>query len=176
MGQKFPSSVVCIIGVSLTFAASCISGGQQVGQLQRAQGYYERNDYDRALAIFRNLDQEREQLDQASQTRYFYLRGMTDYRLGYQADARHWLSLAKASRAQNKKALEEEERKRLTSALDDLNQVFFARMSSVDSNVNMAHTACQWSSECTSGLLCSEGFCKDVNKAVQSSRSSTEEK
>jgi len=66
-------------------------------QLQRGQRYYERNDFEVALALWRSLERNTSSLSPHDQTRYAYLRGMTDYRLGFNADARHWLALARAS-------------------------------------------------------------------------------
>jgi hypothetical protein len=64
------------------------------GSLIRGQRAFERGDHDRALAIFRDLEPDLGRLSPVERTRYAYLRGMTDYRLGDKTDARHWLALA----------------------------------------------------------------------------------
>lgn len=64
--------------------------------LARGQRYYEDNQYERALALWRDLDRRQASFAPAERTRYAYFRGMTDYRLGYRDDARHWLAIAKA--------------------------------------------------------------------------------
>jgi hypothetical protein len=64
--------------------------------LDRGQRLYQENEFDRALANWRALEPDAETLGWADQARYAYLRGMTDLRLGFDADARHWLAIAKA--------------------------------------------------------------------------------
>src|SRR5690606_22971134 len=65
-------------------------------QLARGQGYYERNQYEAALSVWRNLEADQNSLTRPEVVRYCYLRGMTDFRLGYRVDARYWLGLARA--------------------------------------------------------------------------------
>ena len=60
-------------------------------------------------------------LEEPDQARYAYLRGMTDYRLGFRPDARHWLGLADAIDQKHPGGLTEEWRQRLKEALADLN-------------------------------------------------------
>ena len=64
--------------------------------LNRGERLYDNNEYDRALSIWRYLEADMDSLDWKDQARYAYLRGMTDYRLNFRPDARHWLALAKA--------------------------------------------------------------------------------
>jgi hypothetical protein len=78
-------------------AGALASCGAYSAELQRGQRYYERNEYDAALAVWRGLDANSSALGAHEQTQYAYLRGMTDYRLGFRADARHWLALAQTS-------------------------------------------------------------------------------
>ncbi len=91
-------------------------------QLQRAQSYYERNQYEMALAVVRDLEANQDSLSQPDSLRYCYVRGMTDYRLGYKDDARYWLGLAKASLSKSPVALKEDEIKRLEESLAELNR------------------------------------------------------
>src|SRR4051794_11701783 len=65
-------------------------------QLVRSQQAYEQNQHERTLALLQALEPSMFQLQTPEQAQYAYLRGMTDYRIGYRADARHWLSIAKA--------------------------------------------------------------------------------
>lgn len=94
-------------------------------QLQRAQGYYERNQYEMALAVVRNLEADQDSLSQTEAVRYCYVRGMTDYRLGYASDARYWLGLAKASIKNTPGALQSDEVERVNETLDELNRPIF---------------------------------------------------
>lgn len=94
-------------------------------QLQRAQSYYERNQYELALAVVRNLESDQDSLTQVEAVRYCYVRGMTDYRLGYKSDARYWLGLAKASLKHAPSALQADEAERVNETLDELNRPIF---------------------------------------------------
>jgi|GEM_PF-2841251 len=109
-----------------SFLAVCLLGTLSVGcqnyrdQLNRGQGYYERNQYELALAVWRNLEEDQGSLTPAEVVRYCYLRGMTDFRLGYRADARYWLGLAKAGELKKQGILEPEEMARLEETIKDL--------------------------------------------------------
>lgn len=93
--------------------------------LMRGQGYYEDNQYERALAVWRDLERHEDVFVPGEFARYAYLRGMTDYRLGLRADARHWLSLAKVTEQQHPGGLASQWQTRLEGALEDLNREVF---------------------------------------------------
>ena len=92
--------------------------------LNRAETHYQASEHERALALFRVLESDLDSLSYADRSRYAYLRGMNDYRLGkpFRADARHWLSFAKAMDREQPDALKAEWKTRLEEALRDLNQ------------------------------------------------------
>lgn len=90
--------------------------------LNRGQRLYEENQYERALAIWRHLEQDADSLTVNDRARYAYLRGMTDYRLGFRRDARHWLAVASATEQQHPGGLNPEWKERLSKSLDELNQ------------------------------------------------------
>ena len=92
--------------------------------LNRGQRLYEEHEYERALAIWRYLEVDVDSLSYNDQSRYAYLRGMTDYRLGddYRKDARHWLAVAKAIEQEHPGGLNEQWAARLDEALADLNK------------------------------------------------------
>ena len=50
---------------------------------------------------------------------------MTDYRIGYKAEARHWLCVAAALEQQTPGSLPEEWTKRMTESLKELNEEVF---------------------------------------------------
>lgn len=80
--------------VALTLlVASCATYRDQLVASQEA---FERNEHDRALALLRDLEPDMARLSVPERAQYAYLRGMTDYRIGLRADARHWLALAQA--------------------------------------------------------------------------------
>jgi hypothetical protein len=104
------------------FVLAC--GGQSAALL-RGQGYYEENQYERALAVWRSLEGSESSLSRSDFARYAYLRGMTDYRLGFRPDARHWLALAKVTDQQYPGGLDPEWASRLDGALADLDREVF---------------------------------------------------
>ena len=102
-------------------AASCAT---YLDDLNRAERHYQANEHERALALFRVVEADLDSLNHAERTRYAYLRGMNDYRLGeaYRADARHWLAVARALERAQPGGLEASWKDRLDEALKDLNQ------------------------------------------------------
>jgi hypothetical protein len=103
--------------LALLFAVGC--NGERAALL-RGQGYYEDNQYERALSLWRSLERRERELSPGDFARYAYLRGMTDYRLGFHADARHWLAIAKVAEQQRPGGLESTWLPRLDGALADL--------------------------------------------------------
>ena len=92
------------------------------GDLARAQTAFEQNDHERALAIFRMLEPDLAQLSVPERAQFAYLRGMTDFRIGYKVDARHWLAVAKSLDDTNPGLLPGDWKSRLGEALDELNE------------------------------------------------------
>lgn len=90
--------------------------------LNRGQRLYEENQYEHALALWRALEPDADSLSFNDQARYAYLRGMTDYRLGFRPDARHWLAVAKATEQEHPGGLNPEWKERLAKSLDELNR------------------------------------------------------
>jgi hypothetical protein len=90
--------------------------------LTRGQRLYQENKYEDALAIWRVLEADMDSLDPGDQARYAYLRGMTDFRLGFRDDARHWLAISKAINAAHPGGLSGDWPERVDAALTDLNR------------------------------------------------------
>ena len=100
--------------------------------LARSQRAFEDNQHERALAILRMLEPDTSHLDTTEQAHYAYLRGMTDFRIGYKADARHWLAVAKAMDEKTPGDIPSQWRKRLDQSLAELDgQVWTAGMESL---------------------------------------------
>lgn len=111
--------------LALALLAACCAGLACAGEraaLLRGQAYYEDNQFERALAIWRDVERRQSDLSPSDFARYAYLRGMTDYRLGFHLDARYWLGLAQVARQQYPSALDTAWAARLDSALSDLNR------------------------------------------------------
>lgn len=100
----------------------CLACAGERAALLRGQAYYEDNQFERALAIWRNLERRQASLGSSDFARYAYLRGMTDYRLGFHLDARHWLGLAHVAHRKHPSALDPAWVQRLDGALSDLNR------------------------------------------------------
>lgn len=141
--------------------------------LNRGQRLYEENEYERALAIWRVLEEDMDSLELQDQARYAYLRGMTDYRLGpeFRADARHWLAIAKAVEQEHPGGLNPQWKQRLDEALTDLNQDVFggaeklgkSRSSATETTKDVAEPAapgqCAKPDDCPQGQACQAGEC-----------------
>jgi hypothetical protein len=90
--------------------------------LTRSQRAFEQNDHEHALAILRQLEPDTFHLSTTEQAQYAYLRGMTDYRIGYKVDARHWLALAKSMEAETPGLLPQDWKARANDALTEMNE------------------------------------------------------
>jgi hypothetical protein len=97
--------------------SSCVTYSEE---LNRGQRYFQANEYERALAVWRILEADVDSLSPMDRTRYAYLRGMTDYRMSLRADARHWLAVARAYETATPGGIEEGWRDRMREALKDL--------------------------------------------------------
>lgn len=113
---------------------------------EAARKDYEENQYEKALAILRVLEDDIDSFSPGEQAQYAYLRGMTDLRLSqssrlsqtstqgggvadprlaYRANARHWLGFAAAVEKVTPGGLTNDEKQRLSDAMTDLNQDVF---------------------------------------------------
>lgn len=88
--------------------------------------------YDQALALWRVLESDLDSLSPAEQSRYEYLRGMTDYRLGLRADARHWLAVARANNESHPGGLDPEALAQAERVLAELNQEAYSSLPGPD--------------------------------------------
>lgn len=100
--------------------------------LNRGHRMYDENEYERALAIWRSLEPDIDSLSLNDQARYGYLRGMTDYRLGFRADSRHWLAFARAVEQEHPGGLTGDWKGRLDEALNDLNREVYGGAEAVE--------------------------------------------
>jgi hypothetical protein len=124
-------SWVLVVSACATYADS----------LARGQRAFEQGEHDRALAILRSLEPNIEHLSVPDRVRYGYLRGMTDYRMGYRAEARHWLAIAVESENQTPGSLSDDRARRLTEALGELNERVYSEGVASLSNAPLAPPA-----------------------------------
>ncbi len=140
---------------------------------------YEENKYENALALWRVLESDTDSLSLNDQARYAYLRGMTDYRLGYRPDSRHWLAIAKATEQEHAGGLSVEWKERMEQSLADLNQDVYGGAERFDKSTSTAveHTTavpsdspgtpastlpkrgCRSNADCASGMICDGKDC-----------------
>jgi hypothetical protein len=168
-----PWLAVIALGLGLVLTSGCATYRED---LNRGQRLYEENEYEHALAIFRVLENDTDSLELQDQARYAYLRGMTDYRLGFRADARHWLAVAKATEQEHPGGLGAPWKQRLDESLNELNQEVYgggehfdkSRSTATDTSKGPAETpaepsgdkkGCSTSQDCPGGQSCQSGEC-----------------
>lgn len=87
-------SLAVLLGLSVL--ALSIGGCAAVADdMRRAEQSYETARYENTLIWLRDLEDDAPGMDLEMRARYFYLRGMTEYRLGHRADALHYLAVAR---------------------------------------------------------------------------------
>jgi hypothetical protein len=114
------------VAVALSCAPMLAGCATYQDDLARGQRAFEGSEDERALAIFRILEPDASRLSDTDRAHYAYLRGMTDYRMGYKSEARHWLSMAAAMAKQTPDVLPGDWAKRMDDALKELNEAVFA--------------------------------------------------
>lgn len=118
MRKRFGLAVVVI-------ALASVACNTYRDQLVRSQHAFEKNEHERTLGLLRALEPDVTRLEPSEQAQYAYLRGMTDYRIGYRNDARHWLSIAKSYDDGAPGMLPTDWKARMTEALDEMNGVVY---------------------------------------------------
>jgi len=113
---------------ALIVVVACAAGGCATyrDELVRAQKTFEQNEHERTMALLRDLEPDLSHLSTPERAQYAYLRGMTDYRVGYRADARHWLALAKAYDENSPGILPTDWKARTLEALEELSGVVYS--------------------------------------------------
>ena len=112
-----------LLGLCLTLLVGCATYHDD---LERGQHYYDLNQYNNALSVWRMLEIDWDSLTYPEQARYAYLRGMTDYRMGFRADARHWLATSKAVEQKHPGGLDAQTSAQLEQVLTELNAAVYA--------------------------------------------------
>ena len=118
--------LIPVVAVALSCAPMLAGCATYQDDLARGQRAFEGSEDERALAIFRILEPDTSRLSESDRAHYAYLRGMTDYRMGYKSEARHWLSMAAAMVKQTPDVLPEDWAKRMNDALKELNEAVYA--------------------------------------------------
>jgi hypothetical protein len=114
--------------------AACLSVGLMLAacgcntyadDLSRSERALEESEHERALAILRALEPDLNRLSITDRAHYAYVRGMTDFRIGYRGESRHWLALAEAIEKQTPGSLPPDWQKRMHEALKELNDAVY---------------------------------------------------
>jgi hypothetical protein len=108
-----------------TLAALSAGCATYRNELARSQQAFDQNQHERALGLLRDLEKDVPSLSLPEQAEYAYLRGMTDYRIGYRADARHWLAVARTYDERSPGVLPADWKARTDQALDEMNAVVY---------------------------------------------------
>ncbi len=112
------------LGSALVLAATgCNTYADNLARSQRA---FEASEHERALAVLRVLEPDLQRLSLQNRAHYAYLRGMTDFRIGYKGEARHWLAFAAAVEQEAPGSLPPDWTRRLAEALKDLNEAVYS--------------------------------------------------
>jgi hypothetical protein len=127
---------VLLASLLLSLGIGCATYQDDLARGERA---FEASEHERALAIFRALEPDTGRLTLAERAHYAYLRGMTDFRIGYKAEARHWLSLATALEQHTPGSLPPEWSQRMGESLKELNEEVYT--AGVESLGNAASAA-----------------------------------
>lgn len=101
----------------------CATYEQELG---RAEEHFTRDEHEKSLATLRALETDWTSFSVKDRARYAYLRGMTDYRIGFKADARHWLAVAAQIEAESPGALAANEKAIVDEKLGELNAVVWS--------------------------------------------------
>jgi hypothetical protein len=118
--------LIPVVAVALSCGPMLAGCATYQDDLARGQRAFEGSEDERALAIFRILEPDTSHLSESDRAHYAYLRGMTDYRMGYKSEARHWLSISSAMVKQTPDVLPEDWAKRMNDALKELNEAVYA--------------------------------------------------
>jgi hypothetical protein len=117
-----------LLVAALGVVSACALGACTTYQddLNRSQRAFDASEHERALAILRQLENDQGRLSTGDRAHYAYLRGITDYRIGYRIDARHWLALAAAIEQATPGSLTPDVVKRMTDSLKEMNEAVYS--------------------------------------------------
>jgi hypothetical protein len=139
--------------------------------LSRGERLYQENKFQDSLALCRLMERDVDALSRTEQVRYAYLRGMTDYQLGFRSDARHWLAVAWAIHEQEVGGLDASQQVTTKTTLDELNREVYGLVpleASATSSANPASSAapsadgfCRMDADCQAAQICVAERCTE---------------
>ena len=105
----------------IVIAASLLSAcGAAAARLARAEDSYDQARYETALSWLEDLERDVPSLNQGQRARFYYTRGMTEYRLGHRDEALYFLAVAREIAGEDDVGLREEQNELLTRTLGEL--------------------------------------------------------
>ncbi len=123
MGKRRQTSIVgsmlrmVFVVLSATALLAC---GQLREDLRKAEGDYDAARYENALVWLDDLERDTPSMDEQMRARFYYLRGMTAYRLNRRTEALHYLALAREVAGEQGVGLREQWRSALEGTLEEL--------------------------------------------------------
>jgi len=106
--------------LALLLAVSLLGCASLRDDMSRAESAYDTSDYDTSLVWLDDLESQVPDMDVPMRGRFYYLRGMTAYRLGKRNDALHYLALAREVSGPRGEGLRSEWQQQMDRALTDL--------------------------------------------------------
>lgn len=89
--RRLPATIVLALTIGALVPA-CAALRDDMG---RAESLYDASQYDESLVWLADLEDDAAVMDHDMMARFYYLRGMTAFRLGKRDDALHFLALAR---------------------------------------------------------------------------------
>lgn len=111
------SLLACVVACSAAVVSGCTA---LADDMRRAEQAYESARYEDALTWLSDLEDDIGAMDPETGARYYYLRGMTEYRLGHRADALHYLAVAREAAGDQGAGLRPEWRQIMDRTLEEL--------------------------------------------------------
>jgi hypothetical protein len=108
------------VGAGLLVLLLSTGCGASLRALDRAESDYDDARYEAALEWLEDLETHATGFDEDNRVRYFYLRGMTEYRLAHRYSALHHLALAREMAGERGEGLEGDQRELLARTLAEL--------------------------------------------------------
>ncbi|WP_053235332.1 hypothetical protein [Sandaracinus amylolyticus] len=109
--------------LAVIFALALGACAATSSEMRRAEEAYDQARFDAARTWLVDLEDIAPSMDEPMRARYFYLRGMAEYRLGHRLEALHYLEVAHEIAGENGRGLREEQRDLLARTRAELEPV-----------------------------------------------------
>ncbi len=106
-----------LIGLSCLVFIGC---GAAAATLRRAEQSYDQARYETTLSWLVDLEPDAPSLDHDQRVRFFYVRGMAEYRLGHRSEALYYLAVAREVAGDDGTGLRREQQELLARTLTEL--------------------------------------------------------